>query len=432
LDKPSHVIISVYAVVLLSCLALTPLWLDEVLQATNALNSGVSQLMRWVQVNAGASPLPYLAQHVFLRWFGHSAWVARLPAALCSILGGLVFAVICPRFLKHGRWITLLLFLALPVQFRYGLEGRVYSQGLLFSLLTLWLFLKLNERYSLELAVLYFLAVAAAMYSQPLTVFPVLAQMPLAGRQVRIAAAAGLLSYLPWYFAQHQAQARYQLIVPPTTFFSLRQLNPLTFLHDITGGGYVCTVSLLLLVAWAIRPAGYQRLLVNTVAAALIGPILMDVVFNYFFAERQLLFAMPALILLAGRGVERLGAERRGVLAWAIVAVFLVAATVKNYRQATTSRDDLAATADAIAAHLRPEACVLAAPPEQIAFYSFFHPELEQRACGKDLSSQEVVAVVSGYTSPAERRKMSDAVSNRFGERETFRIGQSEILVYGH
>jgi 4-amino-4-deoxy-L-arabinose transferase-like glycosyltransferase len=90
-----------------------------------------------VQLNAGASPLPYLFQHVFSSWFGYSSFAARFPAALCSILSGAVFAAICPRFLDRGCWIALVLFLVLPLQLRYGLEGRVYSQGLLFSLLTL-------------------------------------------------------------------------------------------------------------------------------------------------------------------------------------------------------------------------------------------------------------------------------------------------------
>jgi hypothetical protein len=429
LDKPSRAILFVYAVVLFSSLGLTPLWLDEVIQGIITLHGSAREMMLGVQVNAGASPLPYLAQHVFMGWFGNSAWVARFPAALCSVLCGVVFAAICPYFLKTGRWIALILFLALPIQFRYGLEARVYSQGLLFSLLALLLFLKLNERFSPELTVIYAFAVAAGLYSQPLTLFPTLAQMLPASRPARIAAATGLLFYLPWYFAQHQAQARYALIVPPTTFFSMHQLNPLTLLHDITGGGYFCAVPLLALVAWAIGRARGQRLLLYTVAAALIGPILMDVVFNYFFAERQLLFAMPALILLAGQGLERLRAERPGVLGWAMIAVFLLAATVKNYRQATRPRDDLAATADAIVAHLRPGACVLSAPLEHIAVYSFFHPELERRACPGSLDAPEVVAVINGYTSAAERKNLADSV-HHLNEQETFRIGQSEMFVY--
>jgi hypothetical protein len=432
LDKPSRVILLAYAIVLFSCLGLTPLWLDEVLQATNTGYSDVPQLMRWVLVNAGASPLPYLAQHLLMGWFGNSVWVARFPAALCSVLSGIVFAAICPRFLRQGRWIALILFLTLPIQFRYGLEARVYSQGLLFSLLALWLFLLIEERPSAALTSLYGLAVAAGLYSQPLTLFPVLAQLPRARRGVWISAAVGIASYLPWYFFQHQTQKEYALIAPPIAFFSWHQISPRILLHDITGGGYACAISLLLLTGFGVTRAPKQRLLLYTIAAALIGPIVMDIVFNYFFAERQLLFALPALVLLAARGLEQLQTHKLPIVACVALGVFLISAALKDYRQTTTPRDDLSATADALVSQLRPGACVLAAPLEHIAVYSFFHPELKQRACGTDLSAQEVLAVVSGYTSPAERQNSVNLLVGRFRKRQTFRIRQSEIMRYSN
>jgi len=337
--------------------------------------------------------------------------------------------VICPRFLDRGCWIALLLFLLLPLQFRYGLEGRVYSQGLLFSLLTLWLFIRLKDNHSAGLVISYGLAIAAGMYSQPLTIFPVLAQIPQARRPVVISALVAIALYLPWYVAQRQAQVDYAQLVPPTPFFSLKQIDPRILLHDVTGGGYLTSVVLIGLAIWGIARQSRFPLLAYTLIAAVIGPILMDAVFNYFFAPRQLLYAMPALVLLAGQGFEALQAEWRTVVAWAFVGIFLSAAVVANYRQATTPRDDLAATADAIALHLKAGSCVIAAPREQTVFYTFLRPELQEHVCPLGFAG-EIVSATSRYTTPAERQAFVDSVSRDYQPFETEAVGQSRITIF--
>jgi uncharacterized membrane protein len=434
--------LGVYAALLFSVLPLTPLWLDEIQQFGNRRDMTLAELIRWIQLNAGASPLPYLVQRLWVNWLGYSAFVARIPSAVSSVLAGVVFAGICPRFLDpelndrgRGRWLALLLFLALPVQFRYGMEARPYSQGLLFSLLSLWLFLKLQESYSPGLAAIYGLTVAAGLYVQPLTLFPALAQAAYVFRQktegrsqksearrakrssspkpladargsvtIVLWVGAAVLSYLPWYIPQHRAQVAYALVSPPTAFFNWRQIDPRIVLHDSTGGGYWCAVPLLALAAWgALRAGPQRRLLLYLICGSVAGPILMDLVFNYFFAERQLLFAMPAVILLAAQGFERLAKPVSCALAGIfLVAIFLVSAAVTDFRQASIPRDDLASAAGAIASLLPSDACLLAQPPEQIAFYLFFHPELQMRVCSGNFANPEILAVASVYTQPWE------------------------------
>jgi uncharacterized membrane protein len=425
LSKTAVLALAVYAALVLWSLPQTPLWLDEVLQFGSHRDGSVGDLMRWAQLNAGASPLPYLLEKLDVNLLGYSAFAARLPAAVFSILSGAVFAAVSPRFLKESRWLALGMFLALPTQFRYGMEARPYSQGLLFSLLSLWLFLRLEERHSIRVAILYGLSVAAGLYSQPLTLFPALAQAIYAlpkRRAPALAVAAAVLSYLPWYVPQRVAQARYAAIHPPTAFFSWRQIHPLILLHDMTGGAYVCAIPLLALSAWAIleKPAApARRLLFYTLAAAFAGPILMDAAFSYFFADRQLLFAMPALLLLAAQPLSR------KAMAVGLAAVFLIAAAIKDFRQAVTPRDDLAATADAIAAHLSPDACVQAQPPGHIDYYLFFRPELQSHVCKVDDAAPEVVIVASSYTLPSDRR-----VPVGFELIQSFKTGRSELVFY--
>jgi 4-amino-4-deoxy-L-arabinose transferase-like glycosyltransferase len=423
-------LLALYTALVLAVLGRTPLWLDEVQQFGNTRHSTVQELLRWVQVNLGASPLPYLAQRAFVNVLGYSVFAVRLPAALCSIFSGAVFATLCWRLLSRGRLIALALFLTLPLQFRYGLEARVYSQGLLLSLLSMWLFLWLVEQPSLRLTLAYGIAVALALYSQPLTCFPALAQVVCGPRRryVLPAIGAAALSFLPWYILQHRAQAEHALIVKPIAFFSYRQVMPQVLLHDLTGGGYACTAALLALAAWGVL--SNKRLLIYTAAISLGGPLLMDVVFNYFFAERQLLFALPALILLAASGFERLCQEKRAILGYLLLAVFFLSAAVKDFRLATVPKDDLSRTADAIVSRLPSEACILTAPPEQVAYYSFLRPELEERSCGQDRIYPEILAVTSSYTTPAERKSLLGSISSVYEPEQTMTIGQSGLTIY--
>src|SRR5580698_10419517 len=101
------ILLTIYVAIVLGTLGLTPLWLDEVQQFGNTRHSTVPELLRWVQVNAGASPLPYLMQRAAVNVLGYSAFAARLPAALCSILSGCVFAALCVQFSLRGRWIAI-------------------------------------------------------------------------------------------------------------------------------------------------------------------------------------------------------------------------------------------------------------------------------------------------------------------------------------
>jgi hypothetical protein len=232
---------------------------------------------------------------------------------------------------------------------------------------------------------------------------------------------AAVLSYLPWYIPQHRAQVAYALVSPPIAFFNWRQIDPRILLHDSTGGGYWCAVPLLALAAWGAMRAGPQRrLLLYLLCASVAGPILMDAIFNYFFAERQLLFAMPALILLAAQGFERLAKPVSCVLA----AIFLVSAAITDFRQATIPRDDLASAAGAIASLLPSDACLLAQPPEQIDFYLFFHPELQTRVCSANVANPEILAVASVYTQSSEA-----SLPAGFVPIQTTKIGRSRLTL---
>src|ERR1017187_3824013 len=76
--------IAAYAALVFAVLGIAPLWFDELQQLAVGRES-VAALLQWVQMNPGASPLPYLAQRAAVDLFGASAFVVRIPAALCRV-----------------------------------------------------------------------------------------------------------------------------------------------------------------------------------------------------------------------------------------------------------------------------------------------------------------------------------------------------------
>lgn len=436
---PHAAFLSVYAALAFALLGRTPLWLDELQQLGNAWRRTPGQLLRWTEISPGAVPLPAFVQQLVLRVLGYSTFAARVPAACFGVLAGCAFAVVLRRVGVRRRLVALALFLFLPLQFRYALEARGYSQGLFCSVAALWLFLELSKRPSLRMAFAYFLAIAIGIYSQPFTLFPVAGQVVSAfskgpARVARLhaisAAALACLTYLPWRWLQRRAL---ESVTPEHDVFSLAQIRPLVLLHDFVGGGYVCTVCILALALFGLlygSPELPRGLLVSMVAIPFVGCIATDALFSYFFADRQLLFAMPGLVLLAAGGVDAVWKKRPIFLA-ALLASFFIAASVTDWRDATVPKDDLARAAGAIASSMEPGACVIAAPPEEIAYYVFFHPELDSRVCREPLNSPEVVTVISDNWSGAEnRRKLLGQLGNRYTRQSRAVIGHIALTLY--
>lgn len=80
--------------------------------------------------------------------------------------------VLLARRVRSSVYILVVgVFMALPLQFRYALEGRPYSQALFFSLLATLLLFPLLERVTPARTAAYAFAVLAGLYSQPLSLF---------------------------------------------------------------------------------------------------------------------------------------------------------------------------------------------------------------------------------------------------------------------
>jgi mannosyltransferase len=431
------ILIAAYAAVVFAVLGIVPLWLDE-LQQVAAERGSVGALLRWVQMNPGASPLPYLAQRAIVDLFGTSPFVVRIPAALCSIAAAAVFAALCGRFgIRSPVWATAL-FLALPLQFRYAIEARGYSQGLLCALLSLLLLLRARERGTAGAAVLYGASVALGLYSQPLTILPVFGGLfwligerdanSRAKRSILGGALVGVLSFVPWYLLQRQEQEASGTMA--LYFFSWRQVTALGLLHELSGGGYVCSAALLLGAIVGLVKVRNQRLLACVGLAALAGPIAADALVNYFFAARQLLFAAPVLVLCAAGGIERLREGRQRWVGYAVLLAFFAASAVSDYRLATVPKDEFGAQSSVLAAHLPADACVAVAPPNQLTYYLFLLPALERRICAEPPNAARVVAVMSPYSTQADRDQLSRLLDTGYNKAAVLQSGAGEIVDY--
>jgi hypothetical protein len=329
------------------------------------------------------------------------------------------------------------LFLALPLQFRYALEARGYSQGLLCALASLLLLLRARERGTVGAAAWYGASVTLGLYSQPLTILPVfgalfwtIGERDVSSRTKRLApgaAAVGVLAFLPWYWLERQAQDASGAM--SLYFFSWRQVTPLGLLHELSGGGYICSAAFLVAAAVGLAKVRNRRLLACVALAALPGPILVDALVNYFFAARQLLFAAPALALCAAGGIERLRMGRMRWAGYAVLAAFFGAAAVSDYRLATVPKDGFGAQAKVLA-HLPADACVAVAPRNHEIYYLFLRPELEGRICTEPPGTARVVAVMSPYSSPWERGQLSRALDGSYAEAAVLQSGAGEIVDY--
>ena len=110
------------------------LWLDEAFSVVHAAQPAAAL---WAgQGDLNHPPLYYLLLHGWLAWGSEPAWV-RLPSALASVAGLLLFYLLARRLTTPGwaAWGLLLLALA-PLDIWYAQEARMYALVGLAGLLT--------------------------------------------------------------------------------------------------------------------------------------------------------------------------------------------------------------------------------------------------------------------------------------------------------
>lgn len=430
-----------YAAILFTVLSRTPIWLDELLQLRGTRDHTFAETLQWAFQNAGGVPLPYLTQKLVLDAFGYSTFVARLPAAVFSILSGAAFLVLSWQMKLPAPRVALLIFLFVPLQFRYGTEARGYSGGLFFCVASFCMLMRLRTRVDARYVILYWLSLVLGLYSQPLSFLIAAGQgawalVSQAGVRFKLTVAAAIgaagLSFLPWVLVERHLQSQFGTM--GAFWFSADQLSRFAFVRELAGDGYLCSIPLLLLAAAGLRSGSMQpvvrSLLAATALAGLAGPMLTDALANYFFASRQLIFAIPPLAALASVGAYDLWRNGQRLVSAVLVTALTVGATMRDYRQATTPVEDWEAAADAIVHRLQQNGCVQPAPPDHINFYAFFRPGLRPRECTPATYADRIVTVTSPYTGPDDTRALLDTLLPRYVKTDETVVSRFRIAVY--
>src|SRR5258706_6838373 len=159
-QRPIWPWLATYGAVLLWLARRLPFWLDEVRQLIGTTQRSLAEVIHFVPENPGGVPLGYLVQFAFVHVIGPSRLGARLPSAIFSVLGCWVLAGLA-REAGVSRFATLLVFAILPIQLRYAVEARPYSQALFFSMLSTWLLLRLRRSQEWRTVAWYGASIAA-------------------------------------------------------------------------------------------------------------------------------------------------------------------------------------------------------------------------------------------------------------------------------
>jgi 4-amino-4-deoxy-L-arabinose transferase-like glycosyltransferase len=385
---------------------LRPLWLDEVLQLVASTQPNVGGVVRWVTYNPGGAPLGYLAQRVFVLSLGVTPLAARAAPAIFGLLSAVALAGFARDLKARSIPVVLAAFVLMPLQLRYAVEGRPYSQALFFALAALWCLWRLAAAPSWRLAAAYAVLVAAGLYTQPLSAAVQLGALAALacsgrGRAARwgaIALATACLLFAPWYLHVRSAW-QFGIVASHFSFSTTPRILGM-LLREISGGGYVASLSLAGAAAlgWRRADSVARRFLLGSVVSGIVCAIAADAASGYFFAVRQVLFVLPPLLLLAAAWLP---ISRREWWQAGLLAVFLAAALVKDANYFRSPGEDWPGAARALLAATRDGACAVVPSPEPTELYQLFEPALGGRFCHAGEAAGPVEIVRNRYTLPS-------------------------------
>ena len=403
-------ILCLVAATLLS-LPLRPLWVDELYQLEATRDLSVGGVLHSSMVAPGGMPLGYLAQKLWLSIAGFSPAEARVPAALFGLGAAFVTAWVA-RLLSLNPTLTLLLSLITPLLFRYSTEARPYSQGLFFSVLSTALFLSWLKDPSKAKWIAYLLSAIAGIYSQPFSLFTVIAHAlySLFADRKRFGPILAVIvltsgAYAPWFALSQKAMKHEGW--PQVMFFSWRQISPFMILKEISGGGYVCSVALLLLILAGLRTNKYPLLWCCFVIPVILA-ITTDAMFNYFFAIRQLIFVVPPLLLLTIAAAEQLWQHRK-IAVGLLAGIYVVGAIVKDVNWQRDGRENWGTAAATITSRLQETHGCVTFPFGDSVHYYFFQPFLRNHTCQPRAQQYHELIALSPYAPVAKRRSLLPA-----------------------
>ncbi|WP_305785238.1 glycosyltransferase family 39 protein [Symbioplanes lichenis] len=325
--------------------AATPqLWRDE-LATWSAARRPVPEIFALGQHIDGVTVPYYLLVHGTIALVGDSPVALRLPS-----LVAMTAAAACTALLARRLWgpfpalLAGLLFAVLPVISRYAQEARGYALAMCFAALATLLLLRARDKGGWTA---YGLSVAALGLAHQLALLILLGH---AGRKKAwlaavLPAVAVVVPFTLLGLGQRDRQLDWLSRADLTT---LANFPETLFLSGVLGGA-VCALAVV---------ASHRRLLLTAVLPVLVL-FAVDQLITPMFVGRYLLFVVPLLVALAGRGLALL----RPVPALVVLIVLaLIGLPVQNDIRRTHSPFDYRGAAAVIHAGAREGDAIVYAP----------------------------------------------------------------------
>lgn len=137
------------------------LWLDEAINVTNARDRGVVDLITNYAQGDFHPPLFHPLLHYWIMFAGDSEIAVRLPSLLAGLIT-IVFTFLISRLLLKPKNITInhisvnlqylpaILLATSGLHIYYTTEARMYSMAAMFTSITFYFFIHLNQKYNLK------------------------------------------------------------------------------------------------------------------------------------------------------------------------------------------------------------------------------------------------------------------------------------------
>jgi uncharacterized membrane protein len=394
----------------------------------------------------GATPIGYLTQRPLVLWGGITLFWARFPSAAFSICScWAVFRVSQElRIPRAGGILATGIFMILPSQFRYATEGRPYAEAMFFSLLSTLAFVKLTDNPTFFHAALFALTAAAGLLTQPyavlaaagLSAWAAVSRIKLGswktalGPAICLALAAVMV--LPWYLATvRQWDASIQSMGWPKFHWTFALAQDVA--KGISGGSLICSAALITLAAVGLwlgtAPGGCRGMLLLATVFAIAGALAGDCLKNYFFAARQIVFALPALSILAAVGLSNIF-ERSKFVAIGLAGLLAIASLVNDITYQLNAKENWPAAATTLAAITDSGYCLEIVGDQRLVLYSVFVPPLKYKACGSLALPSKVAVVSDSYTDIAQVRSVENRLQDSgYLPRETKLVGGTRITL---
>lgn len=358
------------------------LWLDEAASVAIAGQHG-SALWTAISHDGGNMLAFYALLHALIGWFGHGAFVIRLPSALAA--GGAAAAVSLLALRLFDRRVAvaagLLTAVSLPLVY-WGQNARGYAAMVALVAGSFAAFAALVENGSRRAWIAYVVLTVLAVYTSFVAVLVLPAQLGAlawrreAWRRFAAALAACVACWVPLaVLAASRGSGQLFWIPRPSLRLEKQVILALTsagfepnFRPTWAAGALAILTVLLLAAVFARRPVPWGARLGLAWLLVPLGLMwLWSLVGQPLFTPRNALVSLPAVALLVGWLVAR---WRFGWVAVALVLALRVVALAPSYG---TSPEDWRAATAYVTASKRPGDCVAFYPLDvrmPFAYYS--------------------------------------------------------------